>query len=332
VRSLLRATSGINLFTRSSLELAWLRVGFKRHSLFVWTCLASAAFAIYPNESVAIDLSDRNASADGTPRQFDRAPNETFNFAWSSFIENSWIPGGPVREYSSVAQADERIARRRADLLSHRDLVNDDGLEEGALYANSVSIFPAVKRHAREFLVFDDVQISSKSFDLGRDGIQEPPRNVGDAATQCCGRNCLLTDIIKVCSSSSSEGKKLVSSNLQNLASAETNPSANSIPSDCPLGPLGVSRDEKRITYVLDHDLSSTDSSQTTDDKEPKYVKITALDQAIGGWFEKDTHASVFQLPQADIDVSFDGKIWFHAFGPRCVKSEPRFKTTKDSN
>jgi hypothetical protein len=324
--------AALKSFARSSLELAWRGISIERSSLFVWTCLASAAFATYPNESCTIDLTYGDASANVAARNRDRAPNETFNFERSSFIVNARIPGGPVRENSAVAQADEWIAGRRANLLPDIDLVGEKGLEEGTLYAYRPSVLPPIKRNAREFLVFNDIEISSIPFDLWLKGIQEPPRNVGDTATQCCGGGRLLSDVIEVPSPSPSEGKELVPSNPQYLAGSETAPATDAVQRGCPLGPLGVSRDEKRITYALDHDLSGVKGSATTDNEEPKYIKITALDQAIGGWFEKDTHASVFQLPQADIDVSFDGKTWFHAFGPRCVKNEPRFRETKGSN
>jgi hypothetical protein len=97
--------------------------------------------------------------------------------------------------------------------------------------------------------------------------------------------------------------------------------------------PLAVSGHGCQVIAVAaDNNRSSKEipaSEQKQEAREqPRYMRITARENQNPketSWGDPETGGSVFNISWRDVDVSYDGKHWFHLMGGFCVKHEPLF-------
>ena len=85
------------------------------------------------------------------------------------------------------------------------------------------------------------------------------------------------------------------------------------------------------ITLYTDDNRSSIETSRDKhkhqNAPEPRFMRIVGRERFDEmSWGDRETGGSVFKTEWRDVDLSYDGKRWFHLMGGFCVKHERPFR------
>jgi hypothetical protein len=111
----------------------------------------------------------------------------------------------------------------------------------------------------------------------------------------------------------------------------ENGASSNNIPvrSSANSVSLAIGGDGYQVIAISSNDNRgreeiASDKQKAKRRSEPKYMRITAREHfGEESWGDPTSGGSVFKTEWRDIDVSYDGKHWFHMLGGFCVQHNP---------
>jgi len=298
------------------------RIGLQCRTLLYGALLASTS--LYPCKATGVNLRYGYLASDLSPA----------HRYGSTYKALDLFCGGPG-EYS-------RVSRGPVDQISHQaksDKIESSSASRRALcwFSEKLSPVETIKdRNGKGFLLLHSQECDrSENWVHGLDGphvcghersnaARESYGGLADGSIRKLSRE--VSNVVEIPPGTPRESKVFPVSDIQQLTRPESTGSNRVDPSlsGKAVASLRISRHKKRIVYKLEDDFGSENRTTESKNGAPRYVKITALQEAIGGWFEEDGGASVFELPHADIDISYDGNKWFHLVGSKCIKDYQR--------